>query len=108
MTILSNLREKGFKYHNLEDYDIHKQNDPFARESFIVKRSRFFRQKLKQDGDIWFETVFRNVNNGKARIYFVSQKTGTRRRDEPPSGASLVVYLRSSVRAARLQTRKVT
>lgn len=101
-----NSRRKGFTYHALEDYDFDKQHDPLARESLIVKRSKFWKH-LKPDGDIWFETIFRNINNGKARIYFVSQKKGSRRRDEPPSGASFVVYLRSSIRASRLKTRKV-
>ncbi len=65
-----------------------------------MNRSRL--GKIKQDGDMWFETIFRNCKTGQLRTYFVSQKTGLRRRDEPPTGASAVVYLKYEARVVRL------
>ena len=80
---------------------IEKEADPFAQESISMRKTRFGR--IEQDGDMWFETVFRNYTNGRKRIFFVSHKTGVRRRDEPPTGASLVVYLKNSARKMRME-----
>ena len=79
---------------------IEKEADPFAQESISMRKTRLGR--IEQDGDMWFETVFRNYINGRKRIFFVSYKTGVRCRDEPPTGASVVVYLKSSVRKMRM------
>ena len=86
--------------HTFEEYDYYKELDPHAKQSSAMKKSFF--QHIKQDGDIWLETVFRNRKTDKKRIYFVSQKTGIRSRDEPPTGASSVVYLKNSARKLRM------
>ena len=78
--VLLNRKATYFTFHDLVDYDTDKDFDPFAKQSLIVKRSRF--GKIKQDGDVWYETVFRNTKNDKKRVFFVSQKTGRRMRDE--------------------------
>lgn len=45
------------------------------------------------DGDVWVEKKFQNSKTGKQRSFFLSKNTGRRVRDEPPSGASKVVFL---------------
>mmetsp|Transcript_20366 Transcript_20366/g.30592 ORF Transcript_20366/g.30592 Transcript_20366/m.30592 type:complete len:114 (-) Transcript_20366:20-361(-) len=92
--------KRRFKSHGLEEYDVHKEFDPFAKQSSAMKRSRF--QPLKQDGDVWLETIFQ-TKSGDPKTYFVSLKTGLRTKDEPPSGASTVVYLNSSAREVRME-----
>lgn len=101
--LFQNKQKIFYKCHGIEDYEIDKDFDPLAQESLVMRRSRL--GQIKQDGDMWFETVFRNCKTGTKRIYFVSHKTGSRCKDEPPSGASLVIYLRPSVRAMRTKVR---
>ena len=48
---------------------------------------------IEGDDDVWYERQYMNKKNGKIRTYFVSSNTGNRTRDEPPTGASKVVYL---------------
>jgi len=45
------------------------------------------------DGDVWVEKKFQNSKTGKQRSFFFSTNTGRKVRDEPPSGASKIVYL---------------
>jgi len=45
------------------------------------------------DGDVWVEKTFQNSKTGKRRTFFCSKNTGRKVRDEPPTGASKVVYL---------------
>jgi len=52
------------------------------------------------DGDIWVEKIFQSKKTGKRRIYFCSSKTGRKVRDEPPTGASKVIY-RDTLPASR-------
>jgi hypothetical protein len=65
--------------------------DSFARPSRLLKKS--FRAPVSGDGDIWVEELFRNKISGTVRSFFCSIKTGTKRKDEPPTGASKVIYL---------------
>lgn len=65
--------------------------DPMARPSKILKRSNL-KVPSKGDGDIWVEKVFVSKRTGKRRIFFVSVATGRRSRDEPPTGASKIIY----------------
>jgi len=44
------------------------------------------------DGDIWVEKIVVSKRSGKKRTFFVSVATGRRVRDEPPTGASKVLY----------------
>ena len=70
--------------------------DPLAKRSKIVQRSRKLRQ-VTGDGDIWVEKVHVSKKSGKKRTIFVSVKTGIKVRDEPPSGASRVLYMEDLV-----------
>jgi len=45
------------------------------------------------DRDVWVEKRFQNSTTGKRRSFFCSKNTGRKVRDEPPTGASKVVYL---------------
>lgn len=65
--------------------------DPCAKPSRIVKRSNLD-VSGNGDGDIWVEKIFVSKRTGKRRTFFVSVATGRRVRDEPPTGASKVLY----------------
>ncbi|GFH46439.1 predicted protein [Chaetoceros tenuissimus] len=67
-------------------------HDPLAKPSKIVRRSNLNVDSSKGDGDIWVEKIFMSKRTGKRRIFFVSVATGRRVRDEPPTGASQIVY----------------
>jgi len=88
----------------MHDYDFYniKQLDPLAKPSSIVKKSKFH-NNIEGDGDVWVETILQHSITGNKRIYFVSNKTGKRSRDEPPTGASQVVYLKNSARDFRMR-----
>ena len=66
--------------------------DPCAKKSKITKRANLGNLAKEGDGDVWVEKLFRSKKSGKLRIYFVSMATGRRSRDEPPTGASRVIY----------------
>lgn len=66
-------------------------HDPCAKPSKIVKRSRL--DLGAGDGDVWYEKIFVSKRTGKKRIFFVSLATGKKKSDEPPTGASKVLYL---------------
>jgi hypothetical protein len=80
-----NKIKRAHRHHQMKEYEINKQVDPCAHESRVVKKS-FIQRKILQDGDIWFETVFRNKKTGKTKIFFVSHKTGYRIRDGESRG----------------------
>jgi hypothetical protein len=65
--------------------------DPFAKPSKILKKSNL-KVCSDGDGDIWVEKVFVSKRTGSRRIFFVSVGTGRRSRDEPPTGASKIIY----------------
>ena len=65
--------------------------DPCAKPSKTMKRSNLD-VSGDGDGDIWVEKIFVSRRSGKQRIFFVSVATGRRVRDEPPTGASKVLY----------------
>jgi len=49
------------------------------------------------DGDVWVEVLCKHIKTGQIRSYFKSTKDPHRRvADEPPTGASHVIYLKSS------------
>lgn len=50
------------------------------------------RYKIVADGDIWVEKK-RRVRDGSERSYFRSVKTERCQWEEPPTGASLVIYI---------------
>ena len=72
-------------------YDTDAIIDPLAKQSKIVQK------KIKGDGDVWVEAIFQNKISGNKRHYFVSQNTGQRVRNEPPTGASRVFYLKDDI-----------
>mmetsp|Transcript_3417 Transcript_3417/g.4771 ORF Transcript_3417/g.4771 Transcript_3417/m.4771 type:complete len:128 (+) Transcript_3417:251-634(+) len=82
-------------------YDIMDVHDPLARPSKHVGRSNIRLQE--GDGDIWYEKVYCSPTTGQKKIYFCSQKTGKKVRDEPPSGASRVIYLNESGRKEKIR-----
>lgn len=49
------------------------------------------------DQNTWIEKPFRNLKNGEMVVMFVNSSDG-RKVEEPPSGASHVLYMRNSVR----------
>jgi len=71
----------------------------FSKPSKIVKRAGL-NVDQSADGDIWVEKIFQSKKTGKRRIYFCSSKTGRKVRDEPPTGASKVIY-RDTLPASR-------
>ena len=97
-------KKSSFKHHPIKEYEIDKLTDPCAKSSPMMSRSNF--GTINHDGDMWFETIFRNCKTGKYRTYFVSCKTGLRYRDEPPTGASAVVYLKYEARQDRLNKKE--
>jgi hypothetical protein len=64
----------------------------------LAKPGRVTRKHSVGDGDVWVEKILKNPRNGNIDNFFVSTKTGTKYRHEPPTGASNVVYLKQSVR----------
>ena len=79
-----------------------KIGDPVAKASCIMKRSRLS-VEIVGDGDIWYETLCRNVKNDTIVSVFVSIMTGGKSRGEPPTGSSKVVYLKTSIRELYLK-----
>jgi len=74
---------------NIALYDTKIVEDPLAKPSKIVKGL-----KVVGDNDIWVEAICKNRKSGNTHIFFVSQKTGQKVRNEPPTGASHVFYLK--------------
>jgi len=89
-TVLSSLASLSSSFmKNIALYDTGNIEDPFAKQSNKSKR-----MEVKGDGDIWVEANFRSSKSGKTRLFFVSQNTGQKVCDEPPTGASQVFYLK--------------
>lgn len=63
----------------------------FSKQSKRVLRSKKL-QQITSDGDVWYERRMKNKKTGKKKSWFVSANTGEHVKDEPPSGASCVVY----------------
>lgn len=66
-------------------------HDPCAKPSKTVKRSGI--DLGAGDGDVWYEKIFVSKRTGKKRTFFVSIATGKKKSDEPPTGASKVLYI---------------
>jgi hypothetical protein len=63
------------------------------KDTFVPRQSkRMARRNIVPDGDIWVEKK-RRVRNGSKMSYFHSVKTGRCQWNEPPTGASIVVYI---------------
>lgn len=66
--------------------------DSFAKPSKSMKRSKM-EVNITGDRDIWEERILVNKRTGEQRSFFYSTNTGFRLMDEPPTGASCVIYL---------------
>lgn len=77
--------------------------DPFARPSKRMKKAC---NHLSGDGDVWVEKIMKNKNTGRRRSFFYSMKTGERTTDEPPSGASTVIFSSTSPDPGRSKRRR--
>lgn len=66
-------------------------DDPFARQSKLMKKSSM-KMNIEGDRDTWEERVQVNKKTGKKRSFFYSANTGFRVKDEPPTGASYIIY----------------
>jgi hypothetical protein len=78
-------------------------HDPLAKQSRkVVLHSNLNKGlgdevRVVGDGDVWVEVLCKNVKTGQIKSYFKSTKNPQNRvPDEPPTGASHVVFLRSS------------
>ena len=77
-------------------HQIHRLYDPLAKPSKIGFSSSKG-DKVSGDGDIWVESLRKNTKTGEYRTYFRSTKNPeTKIPDEPPTGASHVIYLKTS------------
>lgn len=63
----------------------------FPRPSKSVQKSAM--GELHGDGDVWYEIRCISRTTNRVRSYFVSTWTGERKKDEPPTNASKVIYL---------------
>jgi len=66
--------------------------DPFAKQSKLMKKSRM-KVNIIGDNDIWEERTLIKKSTGEQRSFFYSTNTGFRVMDEPPTGATCVIYL---------------
>lgn len=73
-------------------HDISHVHDPMAKRSNKVDRGA-----CMGDGDIWVEKMCQSTKTGKLANYFVSTNTGKKVKDEPPTGASSVVFLKNEI-----------
>ena len=69
-----------------------KNSHCFGKPSKTLARSNF-RLPLSGDGDVWVEKIYRHKKTGEHKVFFCSLRTGKKLCDEPPTGASQVVYL---------------
>mmetsp|Transcript_14934 Transcript_14934/g.17379 ORF Transcript_14934/g.17379 Transcript_14934/m.17379 type:complete len:175 (+) Transcript_14934:91-615(+) len=76
-------------------YDIDIISDPNATPSKKIAKSGV---SPTGDGDVWVEMIFMHQTAGECPVFFVSKNTGVRVKDEPPSGASRVIFLKESER----------
>lgn len=81
-------------------YDVAKVHDPLARPSKHFNRTDAACTCMANAGDhqIWIEKVLMSTKSCEPRSFFVSERTELKVPDEPPTGASRVLYLRDSFR----------
>jgi len=89
-----NIREQA-------KYDTHAVHDCVAKPSKKVEKSHI---EIKGDGEVWVEKLYQHTKTRESRVFFVSKSTGRKVPDEPPSGASHVIYLRKSFIEERTNT----
>jgi hypothetical protein len=90
---------KGVSSLSLSDfhkYDTVEVEDPIASPSRKVAKANITNDAVIQgDGDVWVEKIFYTVKTKTPVSCFISKKTGERVRDEPPTGATRVIYLKT-------------
>lgn len=81
-------------------YDVAEVHDPLARPSKHFDRTNAPSSSIAYAGDnqTWVEKVLMSRTSCEPRSFFVSKTTDQRVPDEPPTGASRVLYLRDSFR----------
>ena len=73
-------------------YQVSHLHDPMAKPSKVGNA-------VLGDGDIWIEVMCKSIKTGEFMSFFKSTKNpDIKVPDEPPTGASRVVYLESSYR----------
>jgi len=69
-----------------------RMENPFAKPSKHIKKSGG-KMEIIGDRDVWEERVCVHSKTGKQKSFFYSLNTGFRVKDEPPTGASEVIFL---------------
>ncbi len=86
----------ALSFDEFEKYDTKAIADPTAAPSNKYKKA--FKDKgntpTKGDGDVWVEKKLVHKKTGEQVRCFVSKNTGEKVIDEPPSGASKVIFLK--------------
>ena len=81
----------GFRKRTSKIETREKKKGFFPRPSKSVQKSNM--GELHGDGDVWYEIRCISRTTNRVRSYFVSTWTGERKKDEPPTNASKVIYL---------------
>ena len=74
-------------------HDVQQLNDPCGKQSKKMDRANMESIKTDGDGDVWVQKLIQSTRTGRLKLIFQSANTGKRVKNEPPSGASKVVYL---------------
>jgi len=69
-------------------YDTQLVQDSKASKSKKVSRSSKGHPIVQGDDDVWVEKIYHTKNDNRKVSVFISKKTGTMLRDEPPTGMS--------------------
>ena len=77
-------------------HDLSHIHDPMAKRSQKIERTiRLDRKVSAGDGDIWVEKICQSSKTGKLTNFFESTNTGKKVMQEPPTGASSVIFLKN-------------
>lgn len=79
-------------------YDTKVLNDSNAKASRKMRKAGINKTNIIGDEDVWIEKIFQCDETGNTKTFFVSNRTGKKVEQEPPTGASRVIYLRESYR----------
>ena len=77
----------------LDVTEFHKYDTQFVQDSKASKSKKVARSTkghpiVQGDDDVWVEKIYHTKNDNREVSVFVSKKTGTMLRDEPPTGMS--------------------
>ena len=88
-------------FDEIQKYDLQCISDPIASPSAKVHKAQMGGNKtlpsgkITGDGEVWVEKLYMTTD-GRKRTVFVSKTTGEKSLDEPPTGASKVIFLKES------------